>query len=112
MASGGGQVQRHPWGVGAAVNGFKFRRRAASVQARRFNNGIFTKREWLEWCPEAQIACAGRSVEETLDSRNFGWFCIGPHEVFEGDWVVREKSGEFSVCSPGAFEQEFEPAYG
>lgn len=94
------------------MNGVKVRRRPTVLEARRFQNNVFTKREWLAWCPDALIACAGTSVVETLDSRDFGWFAIGGHEVFEGDWAIREKSGEFSVASPGAFQSEFEPAYG
>jgi hypothetical protein len=89
------------------VNGHKFRKRPIVIQARRFQNYVFTKREWLAWCgSDAQI------IAETMDSRDFGRFCIGAHEVMEADWVIREKSGDFSVCSPSAFVQEFEPAYG
>lgn len=102
------------------MNGRKFRRRPVTVDAQRFNNGIFTKAEWLDFCPDANIGCSGRSRAEALESRDFGWFAVSNVDlsvtmVREGDYVVREFRDDgdvFLVCDAAVFARTYESAYG
>ena len=73
------------------------------VRAMQFNLGKTTKREILEFCPEANVGAhgEGRSLEDTVD---LVWISLpGNLEVIDGDFIVQESDWSFSVWSADAF---------
>jgi hypothetical protein len=96
-----------------------FRKRPVTIDAVQFNAGEYTKGEWLELCPEANIGAPmsrdadGEIVPDSdLDSTDIRWFIIptleGNHEASDGDWFITGVKGEHYFCKPDVFEQSYD----
>lgn len=86
----------------------KAKTRPYEVEAVQYNPGIYTKGEWLSWCPALNIGVADSSYEAGLESFDFRWFVLGGETVEPRGWIVKipDKS-EFFYLDPQAFNDRF-----
>lgn len=96
-----------------------YRKKPVTVNAVQFNNGEYTKREWLEIVPDANIGAPmardadGKLIEDSdLDSTDFKWFVIptleGDHDVTDGDFVIIGVVDEKYPCKPDIFDKTYD----
>jgi hypothetical protein len=93
-------------------------KKPVTIEAFRYTRGTHTKREWLEWCPAANIGTPVTdrvNDPEGMESTDFRWFNINTlegtsYEVKPGVWVIKGVKGEFYPCQPDIFMETYQAA--
>lgn len=89
-----------------------YRKKPVVVEAIQFVHGVSTKREMLEFCPDANIG----TVNGELDTTDLRWFVIptleGNMNVSDFDYIIRGVQGEFYPCKPDIFAETYEAVAG
>ncbi|QZE10548.1 hypothetical protein SEA_SCOOBYDOOBYDOO_233 [Mycobacterium phage ScoobyDoobyDoo] len=97
----------------------KAKKKPVEIEVVQYAPGQYTKREWLEWCPEANIGARLSKDDETgewimdsdLDATDFSWFIIptleGDHSVEDHAWVAKGVKGEFYPIRQDIFDETY-----
>lgn len=93
------------------INPSKAKKKPITIEVVQYIPGQYTKKEWLWWCPKANIGTRGADYEEGLEETDFAWFSIetleGAHEVLPYAWVARGVKGEFYPIRRDIFEETY-----
>jgi hypothetical protein len=95
------------------IVGGRWRKKPVEIVAVRFVVGRYTKGEWLEYVPEANIGAlvTDKSDPEGLNSTDIRWFTIptleGHHEGSDGDWLITGVEGEHYFCKSAIFDKTY-----
>ena len=98
-------------------NVIKVRPKIVELDAMRFTLGTTTKREILDFCPDADIGVKVNgwlSEDELLDSTDLQWIIISGKggEVAgylrDGDWLLKGVTGRYFIREDDEYRQTYE----
>lgn len=96
----------------------RFRRRELAVDALQIVIGTTTRREILEFCPDANVGVA-LTDDEAFDmgSTDIYWISLpftqsrysgNIRNIVDGDWILKDADGLYFVAGPAELELDFE----